>query len=72
MKKVKISITGMHCASCAANVERSLKTVKGVSNVSVSIMLKKGSLEIEDNVTDEDIKKAVSKAGYSVSSIEKV
>lgn len=72
MKKYKLSINGMHCASCSANVERSLKTVKGVKNVSVSLMLKKGTVEIDDSVSEEDLKKAVSRAGYSVTGIEKV
>ncbi|MEI6849978.1 MAG: heavy metal-associated domain-containing protein [archaeon] len=72
MKKVKLSINGMHCASCSANVERSLKTVKGVKNVSISLMLKKGNVEMEDNVSEEDLKKAVARAGYAVNSTEKV
>ncbi|MBS3081350.1 heavy-metal-associated domain-containing protein, partial [Candidatus Pacearchaeota archaeon] len=27
MKKIKLTIEGMHCASCAGNIERSLKKV---------------------------------------------
>ena len=71
MKKLKLGISGMHCASCGANIERSLRTLKGVKTVFVSMMLKKGMVEVEDNVSEEDLKKAVSKAGYSVSGIEK-
>ena len=69
MKKI-IKIEGMHCAACAANAERSLKKVKGVKEVSVSVMTKKGFIELESPVSDEDIKKAVSKAGYNVISLE--
>lgn len=60
----------MHCASCASNVERSLKNVPGVKTVSVSIMLKKGTVEAEDSVSEEDLKKAVSKVGYKVVKVE--
>jgi len=72
MKKIKLAISGMHCASCASNIERSLKKVSGVKGVSVSLMLNKGMVEAEDAVSDEDLKKAVKRAGYNVISVEKI
>jgi len=69
MKKYNISIDGMHCASCGANVERSLKKVQGVKNVSVSVLMKRGTVEGEDSVKADQIKEAVSKTGYKVTSI---
>lgn len=70
MKKLKITIEGMHCASCASNVERSLKKVVGMKQASVSLMLKKGTIEVDDFVSEDEIKKAVSRAGYKVVKIE--
>ena len=70
MKKAKITIQGMHCASCASNIERSLKKTPGVKSASVSLLLKKGTAECEDSVSDEDLKKAVARAGYKAVSIE--
>jgi len=70
MKKLKLTIEGMHCASCASNIERSVKKINGVKEVSVSLMLKKGTVEAEDSVSEDEIKKAVSKVGYKVSKIE--
>lgn len=70
MKKIKLTISGMHCASCVGNVERSLKKVSGVKNVSVSLMTNKGIVESDDSVSDEDLKKAVSKTGYKVTEIQ--
>jgi Cu+-exporting ATPase len=70
MKKLKISIEGMHCASCASNIEKSVSKVSGVKTCSVSLMLKKGTVEVEDNVNVEDIKKAVAKTGYKVVKVE--
>ena len=61
----------MHCASCASNVERSLKKINGIKNVSVSMLTKKGFIESDKEISDEDIKKAVSKTGYKVEAIEK-
>lgn len=70
MKKFKLNINGMHCASCAGNIERSLRKVTGVKNVSVSVMLNKGIVEVEDGVSEEALKQAVSRAGYKVQSIQ--
>ncbi len=72
MKKLKLTIQGMHCASCASNIERSLKKVPGVKEVSVSLMLNKSTVEAEDSVSDDDLKKAVARAGYKVANVEKI
>ena len=70
MKKAKIEIIGMHCASCASNIERSLKKTPGVKSANVSLLLKKATVECENNIKDEDLKSAVKRAGYEVKSIE--
>jgi P-type Cu+ transporter len=70
MKKIKMSISGMHCGSCAGNIERSLKKVSGVKEVSVSAVTNKAFVEIDEKVSEEEMKKAVSKAGYKVVEIE--
>ncbi len=71
MKKLKMTIQGMHCGSCAGNIERSLKKIDGVKSVSVSMMTNKGIVESEDKVSEEELKKAVSRAGYKVVAVEK-
>ena len=71
MGKTVIDIEGMHCASCAANLEKSIKKIKGVEKVSVNLMAKKGFIETSGKVSDREIKNAVSKIGnYKVISIE--
>ncbi len=70
MNKSKLTISGMHCASCAGNVERALKKVKGVNNVSVSVLLNKATVEYEGKINEEDLKKAVASAGYKVMKVE--
>ncbi len=69
-RKIKITISGMHCASCASNIERAVKKIKGISSVSVSLMTRKAIIEAEDNVNTEEIKKAISRIGYNVECIE--
>ena len=61
----------MHCASCASNVERSLKKVSGITSVTVSAITNKAFIDAEDNVSDEEMKKAVAKAGYKIVTINK-
>ncbi len=70
MKKIKLTVEGMHCASCAGNIERSLKKVPGLKSASVSMMTRKALVEADDNVNEEALKQAVARAGYKVSKIE--
>jgi len=70
MKKLKITISGMHCASCAGNIERSLRKVKGVKNVSVSLMTNKSIVEVEEGVSEESLKQAVARTGYKAVEIQ--
>ena len=70
MKKLKLSISGMHCGSCAGNIERAVSKVKGVKSVSVRVLSNTGIVECEDSVSDSELEKAVSRAGYKVVKIE--
>ena len=70
MKKIKLSISGMHCGSCAGNIERGLKKIKGVKEVSVSALTNKAIVETEDSVDNEELKKVVARVGYKVVYIE--
>ena len=70
MKKLKLSISGMHCGSCAGNIERSLKKVSGVREVRANAITNKAFVEIDDKTSEDEMKKAVARAGYKVVSIE--
>jgi len=70
MKKIRLTIEGMHCASCASNIERALKKIKSIKSASVSVMTKKAIIEAEDNINLEEIKKAVSNIGYKIINIQ--
>ena len=70
MKKLKLSISGMHCGSCAGNIERSLKKVLGVKEVGVNVITNKAFVEVDDKISEDEMKKAVARAGYKVVSIE--
>lgn len=61
--KREFDVFGMSCAACSASVEKEVKNVKGCENVSVSLLT--NSMSLEGSASDEDIIKAVEKAGYS-------
>ena len=63
---VDLPITGMTCANCAANVERTLnKKVNGVIGAAVNFASERASIDyLPGAVTIEEIVAAVEKAGY--------
>jgi Cu+-exporting ATPase len=55
----------MHCASCAAIIERALKKVPGVKEVQVNFGAEKASVVFDESIgKKEDLLEAVKKAGY--------
>ena len=62
--KVKFKIKGIDCANCAAELERAIQKIDGVTEASLSFMTEKLVLEIEDDRKDEvlkNLKKVVKK-----------
>ncbi len=71
-KKAEIKISGMHCASCALNVENSLKSLEGVEEAQVNIGTEKATVEYNpEKLKLAELEHAVEEAGYSVAN-EKV
>ena len=67
MKTTTYRITGMQCASCAANTESALKGLSGVARANVNIATEKATVEFDPAVVDEKkLKKAVEDAGFGV------
>ncbi len=69
MKK-KISLEGMSCEHCVNHVTSALKELVGVSKVEVNLAAKNATVEVSQEVSDEDIKAAIYEAGYEVKKIE--
>lgn len=62
----KYIVKGMSCAACVGHVERAVKKLDGVENVNVSLLT--NTLELDtDVVSDDQIIKAVKKAGFKIS-----
>ncbi len=64
-KRVHLSLTGMHCASCAGIIEKSLKKVPGVKTANVNFAAEKASVIFDESQsTVQALIDAVNKAGY--------
>lgn len=61
-----LPILGMTCASCVGRVEKALKAVPGVQDVTVNIATERASVVAAASVAVPTLTAAVRKAGYSV------
>ena len=61
----QFDVTGMTCAACSARVEKAVKAVPGVTEVSVSLLT--NAMGVEGTAADAAIIKAVTDAGYGAS-----
>lgn len=66
----KLLVEGMSCMHCVMHVENALKEVEGVSGVKVDLKGKNAVVDMDDGVTDEQLRSAVEDAGYDVVGIE--
>jgi Cu+-exporting ATPase len=65
-QRVNLSLSGMHCSSCAGLIERSLKKVPGVTEANVNFAAEKASVVLDESVsTRQKLIEAVKKSGYS-------
>jgi len=69
MKIIKetLPVTGMHCASCANTVEKTLKAQEGIINASVNYASATALIEYRENEIKPDrIKQAIQSVGYDI------
>jgi Cu+-exporting ATPase len=67
MNKAILSISGMHCASCAARIEAALAAIPGVGRATVSIASRRALVEYDPGrVTRADLEAVIEKTGYRV------
>jgi len=66
-KKAELKISGMHCATCAVNIEESLSKIKDVEKAQVNFGTDTARVEFDPGkVTLGEIEQAVKEAGYGV------
>ncbi|MGH7730812.1 MAG: heavy metal translocating P-type ATPase [Candidatus Eiseniibacteriota bacterium] len=61
---IDLRISGMHCASCVASVERALGAVPGVAEASVNLATERAHVRLASPVAVELLTAAVRDAGY--------
>ncbi len=68
INRISLDIEGMHCSSCAAIIEKSIRKVDGVKEANVNFAAEKASVLVDESIAEKDtLIKAVEKAGYKAS-----
>jgi len=68
MKKIRVGVNGMTCASCSAAVERTLTSLEGMETAHVNLATETATLSFDENALDlQAIKQAVKRIGYEIS-----
>jgi Cu+-exporting ATPase len=66
-KKSELKVTGMVCAACSSAIEKSLRSLDGVSVANVNLATEIASVEYDPGKLKlSDLEKAVRDAGYEV------
>jgi len=67
MEKKNFVVEGMHCGSCAINIEMILKSQEGVKSVSVSFDNKEAVIEYDNEKTQlSKLAESISPLGYTL------
>lgn len=70
MEKINVyRVKGMHCASCAGIIERKVKKLAGVEDVSVNTVTEQAKISFKENsVTLDSLNKELTPLGYTLES----
>jgi len=67
MEKAILIISGMHCASCAVNIEGALRKIHGVARVNVNFVTEEAYIEYDaEKISQHKLEAAIEKIGYKV------
>ena len=59
MQKQKYDVTGMTCSACSAHVEKAVRKVQGVQNVTVNLLTNSMVVEADDSLSPQAVTAAV-------------
>jgi len=63
-QKITLTVDNMSCSHCSGMVQKTLETIKGISDISVDLEGKKASFSIREKALVDQAIDAVTKAGY--------
>lgn len=67
-KEITFSITGMHCSSCAMNIDGALEDTQGVLSVQTDYARSTTTVQFDDAVVDsEKLMNVIKNEGYTAS-----
>jgi len=65
MKKINLDIVGMHCSSCAMNIDFDLEDLEGVKTAKTNYAKQKCEVEFDENkITVKEVLNQIQKTGY--------
>ena len=65
LRTISLDVGGMHCAGCAASVERALRAATGVADARVNLAVERADIYVADGgASPADLEDAVITAGY--------
>lgn len=65
IRKALFKIKGMHCVSCAMNIDGEIEEQNGIVNVSTNYTKQETSVSFDDNqITTSNIQNIIKKVGY--------
>ena len=68
--KKKLKIEGMHCSSCALNIDFDLEDLEGVKSSKTSYAKQECEIEFDlGKLNDEQIMETVKKSGYTAKAL---
>ena len=68
--KTKLKITGMHCSSCAMNIDFDLEDLEGITSVKTSYAKQETEVEFDpEKLPLEEILKQIQKTGYKANKL---
>ena len=67
MIKENFNVTGMTCSACSSRIEKAVAKIVGAENVSVNLLTNSMQVKRDENISVDEIVKAVENAGYGAS-----
>ncbi|WP_372573343.1 heavy metal translocating P-type ATPase [Ruegeria jejuensis] len=68
--RIALSLPGIHCQACIANVERALNAVPGVDSARVNLTLKRAMVEAAPDMQAADLIPVLEAAGYEAHELD--
>ncbi|MBR2009103.1 MAG: cation-translocating P-type ATPase, partial [Peptococcaceae bacterium] len=66
--KEKFDVTGMTCSACSSRVEKCVRQLEGMDDVTVNLLTNSMQVEFDESkLSTDDIISAVTQAGYGAS-----